>query len=69
MPESMLTEPAIEVKRIADLMRDSSRQSPHGRQPVLHAHFPLQAPDLGQVIQGVDIAKRLRARARREQTP
>ena len=59
MPESMLTEPAIEVSGIADLMRDRSRQPSYGCQPVLHAHFPLQAPDFGQVIEGVNVANRI----------
>ena len=56
MPESMLTEPAIEVSglRISCAIAAASRA--HSRQPVLNPQIPLQAPDFGQIVEGVDVA-------------
>ena len=48
-------------QRIADFMRDGRRQPAHGREPVLHADFPFQPPDFGQVVEGIDVANRLPA--------
>src|SRR5229473_1215538 len=42
-------------KRIANLVGDSRGQAAHGCQAVLHADFALQSPDLGEIIQGIDI--------------
>ena len=36
-------------------MRDRSRQPSHRCQTILHAHFALQSPDFGQIIQRVDV--------------
>ena len=41
-------------QRIANLVRNRSRQPAHGGEAVLHAHFPLQTPDLSQIVQRVD---------------
>ena len=52
-------------QRIADFMRDRRRQPSHGRQPVLDAQVPLQAPDFGQVIEGINVAQSSSVRGRR----
>ena len=38
-------------QRIADFVRDGGGQAAHRRQAVLHPHFPLQAPDFGQIVE------------------
>ena len=44
-------------ERIADFVSDGCRQTPDRRQAVLHAHIPLQTPDFGQVIEGIDVTE------------
>ena len=58
MPESMLTEPAIEVKglRISCAMAAASRPTAASRSCM--RDFALQAPDFGQIIEGVDESQR-----------
>src|ERR1017187_5916967 len=41
-------------QRIADLVGDGSAQTAHRGQPVLHAHFPLQAADFGEIVERID---------------
>ena len=38
-------------------MGDGRRQPPHCRQPVLHAYLALQAADLGQVVETVNLSQ------------
>ena len=45
-------------QRIADFMSDGGGQPAHGCQAILHADFPLQSPDLGEIIEGIDVAQR-----------
>ena len=45
-------------ERIADFVGDGRRQPAHGCQAVLHADFALQSPDLGEIIERVDVAQR-----------
>ena len=54
---------------IADFVGDGSRQAAHSCKPVLHAHFPLQAPNLGQVVEGIDVAQFAGALAQRGSHP
>src|SRR5258706_9614479 len=42
---------------IADLVSDGCRQPAHRCQAVLHADFALQTPNLGEVIQCIDVAQ------------
>ena len=44
-------------QRIADLVRDGRRQPAHRRQAVLHADFALQAANLCQVVENVDVTQ------------
>ena len=42
---------------IADFVRDGGGQAAHRSQAILHAHFALQAADLGEVVKGIDKAQ------------
>jgi len=44
-------------QRIPDFMGDGSRQPPHGRQAVLHAHFTLQPADLGEIVENINTSR------------
>ena len=42
-------------QRIANFVRDCGGQASNGCKPVLHAHFPLQAANLSEIVEHVDI--------------
>src|SRR4029077_15231348 len=43
-------------ERVANFVSDGCGQTSHRRQPVLDAHFPLQAADFREIVKGVDAA-------------